>query len=293
MAEDNNQNLIEENKRLKLEVETYLRGYENILADKILLEEEFKSYKLAREEQKKELKYFAPGKTTVFNAQIENIKYKSEIDEYANSIWQLQESLSKREEEMRLLQEKNKNLENELENIKRETKYKSKDNNKRSNYEQSDVKNSINNMDDLYKSTIISQKNKEIEKKVKQSMNLEKIKEEELAEKKRKEDEMAEIQRLKEQEEMKKKLEEQMQNEKKLKESINNYLNIKNTQEEKLQEITQKTSAFYKETENQFVFVNNYNTFNDCNRIYFNLLFRHFQKFKSWNGSKIPHCFCF
>ena len=39
MAENNIQNLIEENKRLKLEVETYLRGYENILADKILLEE--------------------------------------------------------------------------------------------------------------------------------------------------------------------------------------------------------------------------------------------------------------
>ena len=63
MAENNIQNLIEENKRLKLEVETYLRGYENILADKILLEEEFKSYKLAKEEQKKELIYFNPGKT--------------------------------------------------------------------------------------------------------------------------------------------------------------------------------------------------------------------------------------
>ena len=221
MAENNIQNLIEENKRLKLEVETYLRGYENILADKILLEEEFKSYKLAKEEQKKELIYFNPGKTTVFNAQMDNSKYKSEIDEYLNSIWNLQENLSKREEEMRLLQEKNKNLENELENIKNATGYKNSKKNRKSDNAQSQFKNSINNMDDLYKSTIISQKNKEIEKKIKQSMNLEKIQEEELAEKKRKEEELAEIQRLKEQEIMQKKLEEQLQNEKKLKESIN------------------------------------------------------------------------
>ena len=217
MAEENNQNLIEENKRLKLEVETYLRGYENILADKILLEEEFKSYKLARQEQKKELKYFNPGKTTVFNAQMENFKYKSEIDEYLNSIWQLQENLSKREEEMRLLQEKNKKLEDELENIRRVTGYKNKDINKKYNNEQSEVKNSIKNMDDLYKSTIISQKNKEIEKKLKKSNNLEKIKEEELAEKKRKEEEMAEILRLKQQEEMKKKIRRTITKRKKIK----------------------------------------------------------------------------
>ena len=267
MAENNIQNLIEENKRLKLEVETYLRGYENILADKILLEEEFKSYKLAKEEQKKELIYFNPGKTTVFNAQMDNFKYKSEIDEYLNSIWNLQENLSKREEEMRLLQEKNKNLENELESIKNATGYKNSKKNRKSDNAQSQVKNSINNMDDLYKSTIISQKNKEIEKKIKQSMNLEKIQEEELAEKKRKEEELAEIQRLKEQEIMQKKLEEQLQNEKKLKESINNFLNLKKEQEKKLQEITQTTSAFYKETENQFVYVINYNTFiNELNQ---------------------------
>ena len=37
MSEINNENLIEENKRLKLDVETYLKGYENILAEKIRL----------------------------------------------------------------------------------------------------------------------------------------------------------------------------------------------------------------------------------------------------------------
>ena len=160
MAENNNQDLVEENKRLKLEVETYLRGYENILADKLLLEEELKSYKLAQDEQKKEIKYFNPGETTVFKAQVDNILYKSEIDEYLNSIWNLQENLSKREEEMRLLQEQNKQLENELENVKRQTGYKNKekDLNEKINNESSIIKNSINNMNDLYKSTLISQK---------------------------------------------------------------------------------------------------------------------------------------
>ena len=266
MAEKNNQDLIEENKRLKLEVETYLRGYENILADKILLEEEFKSYKLAQEEQKKELKFFSPGETTVFKAQVDNILYKSEIDEYLNSIWNLQENLSKREEEMRLLQEQNKQLENELENVKRETKYKSKEKsiNESLNSQSSKVKNSINNMDDLYKSTLISQKNKEIERKIKQSTNLEKIKEEQLAEKKRQEEELAKLQKLKEEEEIKKK---QLEDENKLKQSINNLLNIKKTQEQKLEEIIKKNSDFYKETENQYIFVDNYNTFiNELNQ---------------------------
>ena len=266
MAEKNNQDLIEENKRLKLELETYLRGYENILADKILLEEEFKSYKLAQEEQKKELKFFSPGETTVFKAQVDNILYKSEIDEYLNSIWNLQENLSKREEEMRLLQEQNKQLENELENVKRETKYKSKEKsiNESLNSQSSKVKNSINNMDDLYKSTLISQKNKEIEKKIKQSTNLEKIKEEQLAEKKRQEEELARLQKLKEEEEIKKK---QLEDENKLKQSINNLLNIKKTQEQKLEEIIKKNSDFYKETENQYIFVDNYNTFiNELNQ---------------------------
>ena len=55
---------------------------------------------------------------------MDNILYKSEIDEYLNSIWNLQENLSKKEEEMRLLQEQNKQLENELENVKRQTGYK-------------------------------------------------------------------------------------------------------------------------------------------------------------------------
>ena len=75
MAEKNNQDLIEENKRLKLEVETYLRGYENILADKILLEEEFKSYKLAQEEYNSEFMFivdYAATKRPFYHMRDEN-----------------------------------------------------------------------------------------------------------------------------------------------------------------------------------------------------------------------------
>ena len=124
------------------------------------------------------MKFYNPGKTTVFNAQVDNIFYKSEIDEYLNTIFNLQTNLSQREEEMRLLQEKNKNLENQLENIKQKTGYKNKEKIERLNNEDSSVKNSINNIDDLFKSTLLSQKNKEIEKKIKNSKNLEKIQEE-------------------------------------------------------------------------------------------------------------------
>ena len=74
MSEINNENLLEENKRLKLDVETYLKGYENILAEKIRSEEEYKSLKLAIKEQKKIINSFNPGKSTVFNVQFDNLK---------------------------------------------------------------------------------------------------------------------------------------------------------------------------------------------------------------------------
>ena len=117
MSEKNYQELIEENKRLKLDVETYLKGYENILADKILLEEELKTLKLSSIQQNKEIKYFNPGKTTIFKAQLENFQYQSEIDEYLNTIFDLQTKLSQKEEEMRVLSEKNKSLEDQVQNL--------------------------------------------------------------------------------------------------------------------------------------------------------------------------------
>ena len=267
MSEKNNQDLIEENKRLKLDVETYLKGYENILQEKILIEEELKSLKLAISQQKKELKYFNPGKSTVFNAQIENFKYKSEIDEYLSTIFDLQTKLSQTEEDMRILSEKNKSLENQVENLKNsaqnlnnEKKEEKKDSN---DQKKSDEQNSILNMDDLYKNTIISQTKKVVEQRVKKSLN--KNEEEEL-EKKKKEEEEKKRQKELEELERKKKLEEQ-KNKQQLEESIKNYLKLKETQEKQLEEITKKNNIFYQETENQFVYVNNYNTFiNELNQ---------------------------
>ena len=237
MSEINNENLIEENKRLKLDVETYLKGYENILAEKIRLEEEYKSFKLAIKEQKKIINSFNPGKSTVFNVQFDNLKYKSEIDEYLNQIFDLQTILSQKEEDIRIISEQNKKLTEELENLRGEKCFTNESVKEEQKDKKSEIKESIRNLEDLYKSSLLSQAKSKIEKKVKQSMNsmnadYDKLKEEE--EKKRKEEE-AEKQRQKELEELalKKKLEEEQQKQK-LQESINKYLNIKSNQEKKI-----------------------------------------------------------
>ena len=306
MSEKNYQELIEENKRLKLDVETYLKGYENILADKILLEEELKTLKLSSIQQNKEIKYFNPGKTTIFKAQLENFQYQSEIDEYLNTIFDLQTKLSQKEEEMRVLSEKNKSLEDQVQNLSKNSSKNINNEEKNEKKEipmnkKSDEQNPILNMDDLYKSTILSQANKAVEQRVKNSINinLEKKEEEEkekkrleIEEKKRKEEEekrrkeeeekrreeeeekkkrikeLEEKKRQKELEELerKKKLEEEKQK-KQLQESIKKFLKLKNDQEKQLEEITKKNNIFYKETESQFVFVDNYNTFiNELNQ---------------------------
>ena len=193
MSEKTNQELIEENKRLKLDVETYLKGYENILQEKLLLEEDYKSFKLAIAQQKKDLKKFNPGKSTVFNAQMDNFKYKSEIDEYLTTIFDLQTKLSEKEEEIRILSEKNKTLENQVQNLKHSSQNLNdeKIEEKKGNIDKknSDEKNSILNMDDLYKNTIIAQTNKVVEQRVKKSLNINIKKNEEELEKKKKEEE--------------------------------------------------------------------------------------------------------
>ena len=261
MSEKTNQELIEENKRLKLDVEIYLKGYENILQEKLLLEEDYKSFKLAIAQQKKDLKKFNPGKSTVFNAQMDNFKYKSEIDEYLTTIFDLQTKLSEKEEEIRILSEKNKTLENQVQNLKHSSQNLNdeKIEEKKGNIDKknSDEKNSILNMDDLYKNTIIAQTNKVVEKRVKKSLNINIKKNEEELEKKKKEEE--EKKRQKELEELK--------NKQQLQENIKKYLKLKDTQEKQLEEIKEKNNIFYKETENQFVYLNNYNTFiNELNQ---------------------------
>ena len=256
MSEKTYQELIEENKRLKLDVETYLNGYENILQEKIILEEDYRSFKLAIAQKKKDLKNFNPGKSTVFNAQIENLKYKSEIDEYLTTIFDLQTKLSEKEEEIRILSEKNKALENQVQNLKHSSqniKDEKKDNVDKKN---SDEKNPILNMDDLYKNTIIAQSKKVLEQRVKKSLNTNIKKKEEELEKKKKEEEKKRQKEL-----------EELRNKQQLQENIKKYLKLKDTQEIQLEEIKKKNNEFYQETENQFVYVNNYNTFiNELNQ---------------------------
>lgn len=116
----NNQKLIEENKKLKSEVELYQKGYENILTEKLMIEQEYENFKLAIQESRKTKSPNILGTSTIVKAQEDNIKYKSEIDEYLSTIWELQTNLSQKEEEIRVLAEKNKKLENELKNLQNE-----------------------------------------------------------------------------------------------------------------------------------------------------------------------------
>lgn len=116
----NNQKLIEENKKLKSEVELYQKGYENILTEKLMIEQEYENFKLAIQESRKTKSPNILGTSTIVKAQEDNIKYKSEIDEYLSTIWELQTNLSQKEEEIRVLTEKNKKLENELKNLQNE-----------------------------------------------------------------------------------------------------------------------------------------------------------------------------
>ena len=261
---ENAKDLIEENKRLKLEVETYLRGYENILSEKIALEEEYKSYKLAVQKNKQYIKSFNPGESTVYNIQIDNLKKQSEIDEYLTRIFDLQTNLSQKEEEVRVLTEKNKQLESKLTDLKKNSKlFTNEENNININKEEkkSQIENSIKNVDDLYKNTFMAQANKALEEKVKQSLNKsQKDKDKEKEEEKKKKEE--EQKRLKELEELekKKKLEEQL-HQKQIQEKINNFLNTVKDQENQLKQITEKSNEFYQETEKQFIFVKNYDTF--------------------------------
>ena len=153
----NNQNLIEENKKLKDEVEVYQRGYENLLTEKLMIEQEFENYKLAIQESLKTKNPNMPGNTTVVKYQTDNIKYKSEIDEYLNTIWELQTNLSKKEEEIRVLLENNKKLEKELKILQSEKEAQNKnkdikdDNIIKQPKKQNNLNNSICNINDLYK----------------------------------------------------------------------------------------------------------------------------------------------
>ena len=188
---DNN-DLIEENKRLKNEVETYQIGYENLLTEKLMLEQEYENFKLAMEESKKMKNPGIYGSTTVMDFQFENIKHKTEIDEHLKTIWEMQTTISLKEEAIRELEEKNKKLEEELKLLKEEKKENNRDENKEKDnlneLEDDNIKGSILNMNDLYKTTILSNSKNKIKKRLKDSTNFNIISEDEMKKKEKEEE---------------------------------------------------------------------------------------------------------
>jgi len=266
---NNNQKLIEENKKLKSEVEIYQRGYENILTEKLMIEQEYENFKLAIQESRKIKNPNILGTTTIVRAQEENIKYKSEIDEYLSTIWELQTNLSRKEEEIRVLAEKNKKLENELKNLKNENeKFSQKSNQSRNDENKNNnLQQSIFDMEDLYKSTVIAKTKIKIKNKIKNSINniipeeeIDKKNEEEENERKRKEEE--EFEKRRKEEEMKqKKLLEEAKMKKEIENKIKEYHDNNKELNKKFEDIKQKTIEYYKDIESQKIYIDNYKTF--------------------------------
>ena len=266
---NNNQKLIEENKKLKSEVEIYQRGYENILTEKLMIEQEYENFKLAIQESRKIKNPNILGTTTIVRAQEENIKYKSEIDEYLSTIWELQTNLSRKEEEIRVLAEKNKKLENELKNLKNvNEKFSQKSNQSRNDENKNNnLQQSIFDMEDLYKSTVIAKTKIKIKNKIKNSINniipeeeIDKKNEEEENERKRKEEE--EFEKRRKEEEMKqKKLLEEAKMKKEIENKIKEYHDNNKELNKKFEDIKQKTIEYYKDIESQKIYIDNYKTF--------------------------------
>ena len=273
---DNTKDLIKENQRLKEEVETYQKGYEDVLTEKLMIEQEYENFKMAIEESKKIKNPGIFGDTTIINIQTDNIKYKDEINEYLNRIWELQTSLSLKEEEIRVLSEKNKELETNLKLLKEEKAQSQTDNEKNENdfmiLDSTDnnriINNSIINFDDLMRSTVLKNKEKDIKKKIKKTVNLniisedelEKKMEEEEKERKRKEEEEFE-RRRKILEEKKNKLLEEEKIKKELEKKINEFDNTKKNLESKFNNIKPSISNLYTNAQKQYEFRNNYNKY--------------------------------
>ena len=187
-----NEDIELENKKLKEEVEMYLKAYENVLTEKILIQQEYENYKESIEEKMKTKNQGIYGNISVYNNKTDNTKNKSEQEEISKLIWEFQTNLSIKDEQIRILEEKNKQLENEINLLKEKLGIKNddnKDNNnnndlnlfneeKNENNGGDDVLDTDNNneksekilnMKDLYSSTVLQKKNKEIENKIKES----------------------------------------------------------------------------------------------------------------------------
>ena len=177
-----NEDIELENKKLKEEVEMYLKAYENVLTEKILIQQEYENYKESIEEKMKTKNQGIYGNISVYNNKTDNTKNKSEQEEISKLIWEYQTNLSIKDEKIRILEEKNKQLETEINLLKEKLGIKNddnKDNNndlnlfneeKNENNGGDDVLDTDNNneksekilnMKDLYSSTVLQKKNKE------------------------------------------------------------------------------------------------------------------------------------
>ena len=294
-----NEQLKLENKKLKEEVEMYLREYENILTEKILLEQEYENYKESISEKMKIKNQGIYRNISIYNDKTDKAEDKSEIDEISRTIWELEANLSLKDEEIRILEEKNKQLENELNllkeklndnsNIKKnnESNLLHEEENENSDEldkdKSNDASQSIFNMKDLYRSTVLKKKNEKIKNKIKESTivknkddkNKNKVKEsvrvnnseedfyfnrKDEEEIKRREEEEFERKTLEEKEKKKKFLEEE-QKKKELEKKIKEFDNNKQNLEKKFEEIKKKCNNFYKELQNQDIYIENYNNF--------------------------------
>ena len=300
-----NEDIELENKKLKEEVEMYLKAYENVLTEKILIQQEYENYKESIEEKMKTKNQGIYGNISVYNNKTDNTKNKSEQEEISKLIWEYQTNLSIKDEQIRILEEKNKQLENEINLLKEKLGIKNddnKDNNnndlnlfneeKNENNGGDDVLDTDNNneksekilnMKDLYSSTVLQKKNKEIENKIKESTiikdknrkKIEKVNESvkinntekefllnkrDEEEIKRIEEEEFERQTLEEEEKQKKLLEEEKKK-KELEKKIKEFDKIKQNLEKKFEDIKKKCNEYYNELKNQDIYIENYNSF--------------------------------
>ena len=123
-----NEDIELENKKLKEEVEMYLKAYENVLTEKILIQQEYENYKESIEEKMKTKNQGIYGNISVYNNKTDNTKNKSEQEEISKLIWEYQTNLSIKDEKIRILEEKNKQLENEINLLKEKLGIKNDDN---------------------------------------------------------------------------------------------------------------------------------------------------------------------
>ena len=87
---EENENIKLENKKLKEEVEMYIKAYENVLTEKILIQQEYENYKESIAEKMKTKNQGIYGNISIYNNKADSTENKSELDEISKVIWELE-----------------------------------------------------------------------------------------------------------------------------------------------------------------------------------------------------------